>query len=128
MQFELNPKKHSSWWRSIEDIFLKIYWKRRHKSTCWRRLKNVLKMSWKRFEDFLQRYFEDSSRSFEDVFGIRLANTSWRSLEDVLENEKLLRWRRLPDVLKTSWKTRNICWETCLEPKKKWLTISFILN
>ena len=30
-----------------------------------------------------------------------LAKTSWRLLQDVLEDEKLLRWRRLQDVLKT---------------------------
>ena len=40
-------------------------------------------------------------------------------LQDVLEDEKLLRWGRaedvfktcLEDVFKTSWKPTNVCWE-----------------
>ena len=28
---------------------------------------------------------------------------------------KVLRWRHLEDVLKTSWKTRNVCWDACLQ-------------
>ena len=32
-------------------------------------------------------------------------------LKDFLEDEKLLRWRRFQNVLKTSWKTLNVCWE-----------------
>ena len=31
-------------------------------------------------------------------------------LEDVLEDEKLLRWRRTEDALKTSWRPTNVCW------------------
>ena len=80
------PSKHSSWWRRTEDV-LNTSWKRlqrnifllktssRHncKTSFWRRLEDVLKRSWRRL----------------------LANTSWRRLKDVLEDEKLLRCRRL---------------------------------
>ena len=31
-------------------------------------------------------------------------------LEDVLEDEKLWRWRRTEDALKTSWRPTNVCW------------------
>ena len=31
-------------------------------------------------------------------------------LEDALEDEKLLRWRRTEDALKTSWRPTNVCW------------------
>ena len=51
------------------------------------------KKSWRRLEDVLQRRFED------------VLKTPWRPLarrlEDVLEDEKLLRWRRLEDM---SWR------------------------
>ena len=55
------------------------------------------KTSWKRVEDVLQRRFED-----------------------VLEDEKFLRWRRVEDVLKTCLKdVLKTCledvWNTCLE-------------
>ena len=80
-------------------------------------------------------------RRLEDIIARRLANTSWRRLEDVLKTswrclarrlEDILgrciadtSWRRLEDVfkrswktknvtLKTSWKTRNVCWVTTL--------------
>ena len=42
----------------------------------------------------------------EEVLGRPIANTSWRRPEDVLEDEKCY----AEDVLKTSWKTRNVCW------------------
>ena len=50
-----------------------------------------------------------------------LQDMSSRRLQDVLEDEKLLRWRRvedvfktcLEDVLKTSWRPRNVCWDVC---------------
>ena len=48
-----------------------------------------------------------------------LANTSWRRLEDPLEDEKLLRWRRiehvfktcLGDVFKSSWRPTKVFWD-----------------
>ena len=61
------------------------------KTSSWRHLEDVWKTSWRR----------------------RLANTSWRRLEDVFRRRIAnTSWRRLEDVLKTSWKTRNVCWET----------------
>ena len=47
-------------------------------------------------------------RRTEDVL-----KTSWRCLQNVFEDEKVLRWRRLEDSLKTSWKTRNFFWASC---------------
>ena len=50
-----------------------------------------------------------SSRRLQDMSWTRLqrnnftsSKTSWRCLEDLLEDEKLLHWRHLQDVLKTS--------------------------
>ena len=78
--------------------------------TYWRRLEDVLKTSWRRLqcnifclirclENLLKTSCEEILKTYwrrlEDVFGRRIANTSWRCLEDVLEDEKLLRWRRL---------------------------------
>ena len=51
------------------------------------------------------------------------SKTSWRSLEDVLEDEKLLRWRRFQDVLKTYledvfktswWQTKYLLGKSCI--------------
>ena len=55
--------------------------------------RNVLKTSSARLQG---NNFSSSKTSWR-----RLANTSWRRLEDVLEDEKLLRWRHLEDILKT---------------------------
>ena len=55
-------------------------------------------------EDFCERYIKFKG-SWELLSGERLAITYWR-----LGRQKVLRWRRLQDVLKTSWKTRNVCW------------------
>ena len=69
---------------------------------CWssRRLQHVFSVTILR----LPRRLEDVLKtSCKDVL-----KTSWRPLarrlEDVLEDEKLLRWRRLEDVLKTLWR------------------------
>ena len=70
----------------FQDV-LKTSWRYNCKTSC----KHVLKMSWRRLED---------------VLGRRIANTSWRGLG----RRKVLRWRRLEDFLKTSWKTRTVCW------------------
>ena len=60
-----------------------------------------------------------SSRRLEEVFKTCLqrnnftsSKTSWGRLEDVLEDEKLLRWRHLQDVLKTCLED---VLKTCLE-------------
>ena len=39
-----------------------------------------------------------------------LQDMSSRRLQDVLEDEKLLRWRRAEEVSKTSWRQANVCW------------------
>ena len=68
----------------------------------------VFKMSSTRLQ---RNNFSSSKTSWR-----RLANTSWRHLarrlEDVLEDKKLLRWRRLEDVLKTCLED---VLKTCLE-------------
>ena len=91
-----------AYWRRLQcNIFLSFKTSSRHNcKTSWRRLEEdvyryVLKTSWRRLW----------KRSCKHVL-----KTSWRRLEDVLEDEKLLRWRRLQDVFKTSWKIRNVCW------------------
>ena len=39
-------------------------------------------------------------------------SSAWQ-LEEVLEDEKLLHWRCIEDVFKTSWGLTNVCWERC---------------
>ena len=71
---------------------MKTSWRRRLANTAWRllgrRLEDVCKRSWWHFW-----------------------KTYCKFLKDFLEDEKLLRWRRFQNVLKTSWKTLNVCWE-----------------
>ena len=67
-------------------------------------LEDVLKASLRRLQ---RNNFLPSMTSWR-----RLAKMSWRRLEDVLEKEKLLRWRCLQDVSKTSTRL--------LGDKKKW--------
>ena len=78
-----------------------------------RRLEDVLKMSLRRLARGLENVFKTSSR--------RLRRTSSRCLQDVLEDVRLLRWRRVEDVLdvfktcledvfKTSVRATNVCW------------------
>ena len=76
------------------NIFLssKTSWRHNCKTSC----KHVLKTSWRRLGDLLKTYW----RRLEDVLGRRIAN--------VLEDEKCY----TEDVLKTSWKTRNVCWDS----------------
>ena len=50
----------------------------------------------------LQDVFKTSSRY--------LFKTSSRRLQDVFQDVKLLRWRRIEDVFKTSWRPTNVCW------------------
>ena len=106
------PSKHSSWWRRTEDVFRTS--SRRHQcniflssKTSWRRLQDIIAIclantSWRCLEDVLKTFEEDILQiRLEDVF-----KTSSRRLG----RRKVLRWRRLHNVLKTSWKTRNVCW------------------
>ena len=73
----------------------------------WRRLG-------RRFEDVLKtssgRFRETSWRCFRKTYCKYVLKTSSKRLG----RRKVLRWRRLQDVLKTSWKTRNLYWEETL--------------
>ena len=80
-------------------------------------------------QDFLKTSCKMSSRGLEDVLKTSLQDsfkTSWKHFEEVLENERLLRWKRvkdvfkicLEDVLKTSWRPTNFCWEVSRREKK----------
>ena len=101
----------------------------------------VSKRSWRRLQDMSSRRLQHmSSRSLqgmpskrlEDFFSVTIFRLprrfprclqdvfkmSSRRLQDVLKDEKLLRWRRvedvlktcIKDVLKTSWRPTNVCW------------------
>ena len=59
-------------------------------------------MSWRR----LQRQFS----VFQDIFKMWREISSLRRLEDVMEDHKLLLWRRVEDVFKT-----NVCWDKSSE-------------
>ena len=78
--------------------------------TSWRRLQCNIFCPIKCLENVLKTSCElilkTSWRRLKDVSGRRIANTSWRRLEGVLEDKKLLRWRRLQSM---SWRT-NVCW------------------
>ena len=60
---------------------------------------------WRRTEDVFSVTFFCLPRRLEDITARRLANTSLRRLEDVLEDVLKTSWKCLEDVLKTSWKT-----------------------
>ena len=87
-------------------------------------LQDVLKMYWR----YWRYVFKTSSRHVLEMSRRRLQHNNFssyktssrslvRCLQDVLEDEKLLRWRSvedffktcLEDVSKTSWKPTNIC-------------------
>ena len=79
-------------WRRLQDMFSEL-------------LQNAFSITIfrlpRRLEDVLQR-------RLEDVLQRRLG----RRLENVLKDKKLLRWRRLEDVLKTFLED---VWKTCLQ-------------
>ena len=62
-----------------------------------------------------------SSRHLQDMYSRLLQDMSSRRLQDVfarhLERRKIVTlktcWKRLEDVLKTSWKPTNVCWDRC---------------
>ena len=74
----------------------------------WRRLEDVFSVTIFRLprhlQDVLRDVFKMSPRCLQEVFA--------RCLEDVLEDEKLLHWRRIEDVLKTCLED---VLKTCLE-------------
>ena len=88
--------------------------------TSWR---HVFKTSWRHLQRNNFSSSKTSSRGFarclQDVFKTSLIyvfKTSSRhvfktSSQAVLEDEKLLLWRRVDDVFKTSWRPTNVCWE-----------------
>ena len=63
---------------------------------------DVLKTPWSRLEDVFSVTFFCLPRRLEDIIARRLANTSWKRLEDVLMTSWKTSWRRLESVLKTS--------------------------
>ena len=83
-----HPSKHSSWWRRFGGDVLKTSWRRLQCNIfCLIRcLENVLKTS-------CEVILKTSWKRLEDVFGRRIANTSWRRLG-----------RRKIVTLKTSWR------------------------
>ena len=103
---QLIPSKQSSWWRRLEDVFCLCLQK-----TSSRGLDQdeYIRLTHTSSDEYI-RLNHTSSR--------RLAKKSSRHLQDVLEDEKLLRWRRaedvfktcLQDVFKTSWRPTNLCW------------------
>ena len=91
---------------------------------------DVLKTSWRRLSSLSSEdVLKTSSRCLDQDEYVRLSLTSSEDvktnifvlaigLQDVLENVKLLRWRRVEDVFKTclqgvfktSWRLTNVCW------------------
>ena len=120
------PSKHSSWWWRTEDVL----------KTSWRSLQcNIFlssKTSSRRLQDIVvRRLLEDVlktswRRGLANASLRGLLKTSWRHLEDILKtlwkrfwktyckyflktsSRRLERWKII--TLKTTWKTRNICW------------------
>ena len=74
---------------------------------------DVLKKSWRSLQDVISviasHLANTSWRRFRKTYCKYVLKTSSRRLQDVWEDEKVLRWGRLQDLLKTSWKTRNVC-------------------
>ena len=68
--------------------------------------RNVLKTSSRRLKCNNFSSSRRLARCLQDVFA--------RRLQDVSEDEKLLRWRRVEDVFKTSWRAINVCWVAIL--------------
>ena len=101
--------------------------------TSSRRLQDVLEdvklLRWRRVEDVFKTCLQDVFKTcLQDVFSVtifrlprRLQNVFARRLQDVLEDVKLSRWRRVKGVFKTCFETlfktpsrpTNVCWERC---------------
>ena len=92
----IHPSKHLSWWRRTEDVFsvtlfcltirLEDIIERRLANMSWRRLEDALKKSWRCFRKTYCKYvLKTSSRGLGRRKVLR-----WRRLEDVLENKKCL--------------------------------------
>ena len=63
------------------------------------------------FLDTVNIFFvsKTSWRRIEDMSWRRLEGMSSKRLQEILGDEKLLRWRRVEDVFKTSWIPSNVC-------------------
>ena len=83
-----HSSKHSSWWRRLGEDVLKTSWRclQCNIFCLIRCLENVLKTS-------CEVILKTSWRRLEDVFGRRIANTSWRRFR-----------RRKIVMLKASWR------------------------
>ena len=65
-------------------------------------------MSWRRFQDIITRCL------LEDVLKNKSCNCSFKkSLQDVLEDKKMLHWRRLQDIFSTSSPRRTFIITLC---------------
>ena len=73
-------------------------------------------MSSRRLQDMSSRRLQDMSSRRLQRNNFSSSKTSSRRLQDVLEDVKLLRWRRVEDVFKTSWRLTNVCWESFIKP------------
>ena len=92
----------------FQDVW-KTSWRRLQRITFRlpRRLQGVFKTSSRRLQDVFAIHLHKTSlrrlpRRLQDVFARRLAVMSSRHLQDVLEDKKMLHWRRLQHVFKTS--------------------------
>ena len=96
---DLNPGKHSSWWRRLEDVFRPHFQK-----TSSRRLQDVL-MKTNIFLLIISLQKTSSRRLGQDQY-IRLVHTSSRRFPDVLKTSPKYVWkissRRFEDV-SSSW-------------------------
>ena len=96
------PSKHSSWWRSTED---------------------VLKMSWRRLQCNIFLSFKTSSKRLQDVF----KKTSSRGLQDVFKDQRCY----TEEVLKTSWRRlgkQEIFARLCLKSSLCWPLLMHLLH
>ena len=97
--FRLPRRLANTSWRRLEDIsqdVLKTSWKTKN---CY--AEDVLKTSWRHVLKTSWRHVLKTSSTRLQRNNFTSSKTSWRRLEDVLEDEKLLRWRRLQDM---SWR------------------------
>ena len=128
-------------WRSLEDILkasskrlkdvLKMSW-RRFCKTSWRRLVNVLKRSWQDvFNMFSQEEYigldqDVLKTSSEDVWLRRIYWSWWRRLEDVFWRRG---WKTSSRSLQDAYIKRNVCWVTKMQGRfsliynKYWLSL-----
>ena len=103
-----------------------------------RLVEDVLKTSRRHLQDVFSVTFFCLPRRPEDIIARRLANTSWKRLEDVLQTSWKTSCKRLEDVLKTSWRHHegilgrriaNTSWRRLQDVfKRSWKTKSFTLK